>query len=400
MMFDVKKVNNREAFFIYLNAEDQLSKHTLVNMVEKDAHIQGYSVVRRSYRTFRKDRIVKMFTTQAELEEADLAQEQHANVTPAVGSRRQPAANDGWEICFTGFDKRENDELAALAVSSHFKVRSGVTAKLTCLCCGANAGWRKIEEANAKGALILSGDQFRHFIATGEIPYKSKETDGRPADNTATEPDKLQALRESAAATFNTLRSLPRSNILIAQFVDGYAVGWRFAVKSVFKEALDTKQTTAVFDGYKYETWTQGNRYAFHRGDAFYSDKLGYTDWPAFLKLEHAAIVKVRFECFAGYETVATLDGLFSGDFVPENLITAPKVFERLPLRIESQSYDPGTLVIDVLRPTSDQKRVERVETLSLTQDEFIALLQTGYYWKKEKGHAPMRIDILSGKNV
>lgn len=263
MMFDVKKVNNREAFFIYLNAEDQLSKHTLVNMVEKDAHIQGYSVVRRSYRTFRKDRIVKMFTTQAELEEADLAQEQHANVTPAVGSHRQPAANGGWEICFTGFDKRENDELAALAVSSHFKVRSGVTAKLTCLCCGANAGWRKIEEANAKGALILSGDQFRHFIATGEIPYKSKETDGRPADNTATEPDKLQALRESAAATFNTLRSLPRSNILIAQFVDGYAVGWRFAVKSVFKEALDIKQTTAVFDGYKYETWTQGNPLCF-----------------------------------------------------------------------------------------------------------------------------------------
>lgn len=400
MMFDLKKTNNREAFFLYSNAEGNVSKHAVMNVVNKGDYIQGYSVSRRGYRTFRKERIVTMFDTQAELEAFDLASGCRDSVEPAPISRSQLSQNGSLEICFTGFNKQEKDELTALAASSRLKVRSGVTAKLTFLCCGANAGWRKIEEANAKGALVLSGDQFRHFMATGEIPYKSEEVDSIHTENDATDLDKLQALKENMAATFNTLRSLPRSNILIAQFVDGYAVGWRFAVKSVFKEALDIKQTTAVFDGYKYETWTQGNRYAFHRGDAFYSDKLGYSDWPAFLKLKHAAILKVRFECFAGYETVATLDGLFSGDFVPEHLITEPKVFDRLPLRIESQSYDPGTLVIDVLRPTPDQERVERVETLSLTQDEFIALLQTGYYWKKEKGHAPVRIDILGEDGV
>lgn len=399
-MFDVKKINNREAFFLYSSAEGKISRHAIVNLVDKDDYLQGYSVTRRGYRTFKKERIVKMFDTNAELEAVELAAEPLESAEPARSESRRLSSGGALEICFTGFDKQEKDELAALAALSNLKVRSGVTAKLTFLCCGANAGWRKIEEANAKGALVLSGDQFRHFMATGEIPYKPAVVDSKQTENAAAGLDKLQELKDNAAATFHTLRSQPRSNILIAQFVDGYAVGWRFAVKSVFKEALDIKQTTAVFDGYKYEIWTQGNRYAFHRGDAFYSDKLGYTDWPAFLKLEHAAIVKVRFECFAGYETVATLDGLFSGDFVPENLITAPKVFERLPLRIESQSYDPGTLIIDVLRPTSDRERVERVETLSLTQDEFIALLQTGYYWKKEKGHAPARVDILSGKNV
>ncbi|MGP2739014.1 hypothetical protein ACTVL4_13415 [Serratia nevei] len=399
-MFDLRKVNNREAFFLYSNVDGKKSTHAVVNLVDKDDYIQGYSVTSRGYRTFRKDRVMKMFSDQVELDHFTLNEMpvETTDSLPLKVPRSRLSSNNGLEICFTGFNKDEKDELTNIAQSRNLAVRAGVTAKLSFLCCGPNAGWRKIESANAKGALILSASQFRDFIETGEIPYESPEIDEKAAkadEKHESDIEKLQSVMNNAASTFSTIRSFQRSNVLIAQFEDGYAVGWKFAVKSVFREALDIKLTTSVFDGHKYETWTQGNKYAFHRGDAFYSDKLGYSDWSEFLNLEHAVILKVKFECYAGYETIATLDGKFSGTFVPDNVILKTESLTDLPILIESQSYDAGTLTIDVLRPNADRTKVEVKETISLNQDEFISLLQTGYYWKKEKGSAPVKVDIL-----
>ena len=39
-------------------------------------------------------------------------------------------------------------------------------------------------------------------------------------------------------------RTTKRSDILIAQFVDGFALGWAFPLPEAFREALDIRMTT------------------------------------------------------------------------------------------------------------------------------------------------------------
>jgi hypothetical protein len=45
-----------------------------------------------------------------------------------------------------------------------------------------------------------------------------------------------------------TSRKVERTEHLIAKFVNGYAAGWEFAVKEVFKESLDIKKTTKTIN--------------------------------------------------------------------------------------------------------------------------------------------------------
>ncbi|MFJ1231391.1 BRCT domain-containing protein [Yersinia proxima] len=395
-MFEESKVINKEAFFVYVNSKGEVSPHHIAKFVHKDDYFQGYSIDKRSYRTFRKDRVLEMFDDKSQL--PPLVSTSHDGETfnskLLNDSKNKVAKVSKIEICFTGFNKEEKDRLTELAKNNGLDVKSGVTSKLYFLCCGENAGPRKIELANGKGVFLITSEQFEHFIETGEILQESFEL-GQQKELAEPMDEKIKALHENAASTFNIVRSLQRSNALIAHFSDGYAAGWRFAVSKVYKEALDIKLTKSVFEGHQYDTWTQGASYSFHRGDTFYSSKLGYTDWAEFLKLEDAVVLQVKFECFAGYETIATLDGKFTGSFIPDNLITSKELTE-LPILIESQSYDAGTLTIEVFRPSIEREKIKLMETLVMDQNEFIALLQTGCYWKKDKGSKPIRADLFA----
>lgn len=55
-----------------------------------------------------------------------------------------------------------------------------------------------------------------------------------------------------------------RGYALIANFVDGFALGWKMAVPESFKEALDIKLTPRKFAGKTEMLWTQGRIYDFH----------------------------------------------------------------------------------------------------------------------------------------
>lgn len=49
-------------------------------------------------------------------------------------------------------------------------VRGAVTINLEFLCCGYNAGPKKIEKARHHGVIILNESQFKTMLQTGEIP--------------------------------------------------------------------------------------------------------------------------------------------------------------------------------------------------------------------------------------
>lgn len=67
-----------------------------------------------------------------------------------------------------------------------------------------------------------------------------------------------------------------RSLNLIADFEDGYAEGWYFAVGEAFKDQLDTKLTPRKEDGKTVMRWTQGKLFAFAEGYVLYDIPKAY----------------------------------------------------------------------------------------------------------------------------
>lgn len=394
-MFDSSLISeDKNAFFHYINAKGEVSQQSVTRVVERDEFFQGYSINRKAFRTFRKDRVLKMFMSEDELLNATLDKESIVPKTQPRPSRKLERGNS-LEICFTGFKQADKTYLTELAKNNNLSVKGGVSANLYFLCVGDNMGWRKIEEARARNAFIISKEQFITFIETGEIPYEAPELDVIHEEKITSEVDSLKKDLEALSLTFRTLREPRRSTALIANFIDGYAAGWKFAIKEVFKSKLDIKLTKITFEKNTYDVWTQGTSYQFQRGDTFYSDKLGYTDWSEFLKLPHAMVLQIKYDCFSGYETIASFEGSFTGDFNPNRLIT-PRKLTDAPILMESQSYDPGTVTVEFLTPDETKKRLITISTLSMTQDDFISLLQSGCYWERKSEQVPKLVDLFN----
>ena len=394
-MFNSSLINeDKNAFFHYINAKGEASQQNVTRVVERDNLFQGYSINRKAFRTFRKDRVLKMFLTEEELLEATLDNESPAPKTLSIPSRKLERGNS-LEICFTGFKQADKAYLTELAKSNNLSVKGGVSANLYFLCVGNPTGWRKMEEARERNAFIISKEQFITFVETGDIPYEAPELDAIHEEKITSEIDTLQKDLESLSLTFRTLREPRRSTALIANFIDGYATGWKFAIKEVFKSNLDIKLTKITFEKNTYDAWTQGTSYQFQRGDTFYSDKLGYTAWDEFLNLPHAIVLQIKYDCFSGYETIASFEGSFTGDFNPNRLIT-PRKLTNASILMESQSYDPGTVTVELLTPNETRKGLKVTGELTMTQDDFISLLQSGCYWEKKPNHTPKLVDLFN----
>ena len=74
------------------------------------------------------------------------------------------------EICFTGFKKEDKERLLKVAANAGLFIRSSVTSKLEYLCCGENAGPKKIDKARHQGIVALTELEFISLIETGEVP--------------------------------------------------------------------------------------------------------------------------------------------------------------------------------------------------------------------------------------
>jgi len=75
-----------------------------------------------------------------------------------------------FEVCFTGFSDSEKASLSQLAIDAGFMVVTAVTRNLSILCTGPNPGPAKLEKASKQGVPLMTLEQFKHFLATGEVP--------------------------------------------------------------------------------------------------------------------------------------------------------------------------------------------------------------------------------------
>ena len=89
-----------------------------------------------------------------------------------VYATKTPKKRNRLEVCFTGFSESEKSDLARLATEAELVVVGSVTRNLSFLCTGQNPGPVKIEKATNQGVLIVTLDQLKQILESGELPER------------------------------------------------------------------------------------------------------------------------------------------------------------------------------------------------------------------------------------
>lgn len=156
--------------FIYQDAHGNITARTIENTSESGNYLQGICLTAKALRTFRIDRILEFVTPLNINERLSFHLVNSPSPKPNLTSTRKNNINEQPEICFTGFKNNDKEDLISLAEKSGLFVRSSVTTNLDFLCCGYNAGPKKIEKARHQGVVVLNDNQFKIMLETGEIP--------------------------------------------------------------------------------------------------------------------------------------------------------------------------------------------------------------------------------------
>lgn len=158
-------MSNLETIFIYQNAKGNITARVISDTSETETYLQGFCHQACGLRTFRKDRILEMLNGSAEIE-SKLNHYITLNPDSIIPSK----AHYLLDVCFTGFKSADKKRLVALAEDKKLVVRGSVTRSLNFLCCGYNAGPKKIEKARSQGVIALDEEQFIQLLETGEVP--------------------------------------------------------------------------------------------------------------------------------------------------------------------------------------------------------------------------------------
>lgn len=141
-----------------------------------------------------------------------------------------------------------------------------------------------------------------------------------------------------------------RSLDLIANFENGYARGWVFAVGECFRDQLDIKYTERVNtspDGKKriISQWTQGPYFCFNEGHILYDSPNGYLPWKEALK-------SFNFQC--------------------EILRASPCV------TTPSRGITPGSVIFKLSSPDEKRESLKTIGQYHLSQSKFVEFLKIG----------------------
>lgn len=109
------------------------------------------------------------------LAKSPFSPEQISQMTEADGWRSVYRTNvhvkeKHFEVCFTGFSDSDKTSMSQLAMDAGFTVVGSVTRSLSLLCVGPNPGPSKVEKAKKQQCTVVTLEQFRHFLETGEVP--------------------------------------------------------------------------------------------------------------------------------------------------------------------------------------------------------------------------------------
>lgn len=151
--------------FIYQDARGNITAREITDISETETYLQGYCHLANDLRTFRKDRILELLGSDDDVESKV---KYYISINPPP--KAPPKSHHLVDVCFTGFKSDDKKRLQGMAESIEMVVRSSVTRNLNFLCCGYNAGPKKIEKARAQNVIALNEEQFIQLLETGEVP--------------------------------------------------------------------------------------------------------------------------------------------------------------------------------------------------------------------------------------
>jgi hypothetical protein len=133
-----------------------------------------------------------------------------------------------------------------------------------------------------------------------------------------------------------------RSTSLIANFINGYADGWTFAVGEAFRDQLDIILSERIVNHKKVKIWTQGEDFCFGKGETIYDTVLAYQEWDAAYRAIKS-IIQIK-------------------DAAP-----AYRFFD-----------SPGFVEFNILKPISERLNDYHHTAHTLAQKDFVSFLKTG----------------------
>lgn len=116
------------------------------------------------------EKLARILHSKSPFSEQEIAQMTDAEGWRWVYGHNPPPKEKKFEICFTGFNNSEKACLFQLANDAGFAAVTSVTKNLGMLCTGPYPGPTKLEKAGQKNVPVVNLEQFKHFLATGEIP--------------------------------------------------------------------------------------------------------------------------------------------------------------------------------------------------------------------------------------
>ena len=143
-----------------------------------------------------------------------------------------------------------------------------------------------------------------------------------------------------------------RSNKLIAEFDNGFAIGWHMAVKESFRSELDIKYLQRKKQKTTYYEWSQGPYFCFSEGQIIYDTPMAYERWD--IALEHINIACQIIE--AKPNTPARDDQTTDTNNFIEN----------------------GYVKFLLLKPNEDRTWLDGIMCHKLSQNDFVDFLRTG----------------------
>jgi hypothetical protein len=143
-----------------------------------------------------------------------------------------------------------------------------------------------------------------------------------------------------------------RSNKLIAEFVDGFAVGWHMAIKDTFRNELDIKYLPRKKQKQTHYEWSQGPYFSFSEGQIIYDTPKGYERWDSALKYIKKACQVIEAK---------------------------PNIPSRNELTHGSKYFAAnGFVKFLLLKPNEDRTHLEGFICYNLSQNDFVDFLRTG----------------------
>jgi hypothetical protein len=178
------------------------------------------------------------------------------------------------------------------------------------------------------------------------------------------------------------IRAYPykRSEIIIANFVEGYASGWAFAVHDSFREALDIRLSNKKISNYEIKVWTQGSSFRFKIGDTLYNHRLAYDNFAEFLQGVNPIALQVQNATDSGY--LPRDRYRIIGEHISYTVETNHGIKENSAesFSVLNERYDGGHMRLIEYRPNKVKNKLVETNCFELRQDEFVLLLQQGVH--------------------